>query len=121
MISLNNDIDKQYHDMNGWGKTGKGKYRTVKRKPFGKRTNIWKFDTQKKSKHPAPFPEQLAKDHIISWSNENDLVYDPFMGSGTTAKMAILNNRKYIGSELSADYCEIIKKRLSNTQDLFNA
>jgi DNA modification methylase len=47
-----------------------------------------------KIKHPAPFPEQLANDHIISWSNEGDLVYDPFMGSGTTAKMAILNNRK---------------------------
>ena len=63
-------------------------------------------------KHSAKFPEQLANDHIISWSNENDLVYDPFMGSGTTAKMAIKNNRNYIGSEISEEYCEIAKKRI---------
>jgi len=59
------------------------------------------------------FPEKLAGDHIKSWSNENDLVYDPFMGSGTTAKMAKLLNRNYIGSEISKEYCEIIKKRLA--------
>ena len=63
--------------------------------------------------HSATFPEQLAKDHIISWSNENDLVYDPFMGSGTTAKMAIKNNRNYIGSEISEEYCKIIEQRLN--------
>ena len=65
------------------------------------------------SKHPAIFPEQLANDHIISWSNENDLVYDPFMGSGTTAKMALLSNRNYIGSEVSSEYCGLIKQRLT--------
>ena len=64
-------------------------------------------------KHPAIFPEQLANDHIISWSNENDIVFDPFMGSGTTAKMAELNNRKWIGCELSEEYCWIIKERLN--------
>jgi len=64
-------------------------------------------------KHPATFPEQLANDHIISWSNEGDLVYDPFMGSGTTAKMAILNKRNYIGSEISKEYCEIANKRIN--------
>ena len=63
--------------------------------------------------HPAVFPEKLASDHIISWSNEKDIVYDPFMGSGTTAKMAILNNRQYIGSEISKEYCNIIYKRLN--------
>ena len=62
--------------------------------------------------HPAIFPEQLANDHIISWSKENDLIYDPFMGSGTTAKMAIFNNRKYIGSEISEEYCKIIETRI---------
>jgi len=62
--------------------------------------------------HPAIFPEQLANDHILSWSNENDLVYDCFMGSGTTAKMAILNNRNWIGSEVSSEYCNIIKERI---------
>ena len=62
--------------------------------------------------HPAIFPEQLANDHIISWSNEGDIVYDPFAGSGTSGKMAILNKRKCIMSEISSEYCEIIKKRL---------
>lgn len=64
-------------------------------------------------KHPAIFPEQLANDHIISWSNEGDIVYDPFMGSGTTAKMAILNKRNWIGSEISKEYCEIAEKRIN--------
>ena len=64
-------------------------------------------------KHPAIFPEQLANDHITSWSNENDIVYDPFAGSRTTAKMAILNKRNYIGSEISKEYCEIAEKRIN--------
>ena len=63
--------------------------------------------------HPALFPEQLANDHIISWSDEGDLVYDPFMGSGTTAKMAIINKRNWIGSEISKEYCEIAEKRIN--------
>jgi len=77
--------------------------------------NIWWFDVGKndKTEHSAAFPEQLANDHIISWSNEGDLVYDPFKGSGTTAKMAILNKRNWIGSEISSEYCEIIKKRIT--------
>ena len=65
-----------------------------------------------KIKHPAMFPESLANDHIISWSNPGDLVYDPFMGSGTTAKMTVLNNRNYIGSEISEEYYEIAKTRI---------
>jgi site-specific DNA-methyltransferase (adenine-specific) len=67
---------------------------------------------REKTGHPAPFPEKLCADHIISWSNENDLVYDPFMGSGTTAKMCILNNRNWIGSEMSSEYCNIIEERI---------
>ena len=63
--------------------------------------------------HPAVFPEKLAEDHINSWSNERDLILDPFMGSGTTAKMAILNNRNYIGFEISKEYCDIAEKRLN--------
>ena len=58
------------------------------------------------------FPEKLAADHIWSWSNEGDLVYDPFMGSGTTAKMAHLYNRNWIGSEISSEYVELANKRL---------
>ena len=83
---------------------------------YGQRYNIWEISPEKRNNHrlhPAMFPEQLANDHILSWSNENDLVYDPFMGSGTTAKMAILNNRNYIGSEISKDYVEIANKRLT--------
>ena len=52
-------------------------------------------------------------DHIISWSNEGDIVFDPFMGSGTTAKMAILNKRNWIGSEISEEYCKIIERRIT--------
>lgn len=80
---------------------------------YGQRYNIWEITPQRsKYGHPAPFPEQLANDHIISWSNENDIVYDPFMGSGTTAKMAILNNRRWLGSEMSNEYCKIIDNRI---------
>jgi DNA modification methylase len=78
--------------------------------------NLWKINNSsqcgEQNDHPAPFPERLAYDHIISWSNEGDLVYDPFMGSGTTAKAAIASGRNYIGSEISEEYCQIIKKRL---------
>ena len=80
--------------------------------------NVWKYfagggaNDKIASKHPAIFPEQLANDHIISWSNEGDLVYDCFMGSGTTAKMSILNNRNWIGSEISSEYCNIIEYRI---------
>ena len=88
------------------------------------RHNVWKYNVGKNQttkdsiafQHPAIFPEQLAQDHILSWSNEGDVVLDPFMGSGTTAKMAILNNRKYIGFEISKEYCDIANKRLSEMQ-----
>ena len=65
------------------------------------------------------FPEQLASDQIMSWSNVNDLVYDCFIGSGTTAKMSILNNRNFIGSELSKEYYEITLNRISECGGLF--
>ncbi len=68
--------------------------------------------------HPAVFPEQLAKDHIASWSNPGDLIYDPFMGSGTTAKAALMNARNFIGSEISKDYCDIANKRIAHILEL---
>lgn len=74
--------------------------------------------------HPATFPEQLANDHIISWSNEGDLVFDPFLGSGTTCKMAIKNHRQYLGTEISKEYYEIAKQRIENElkqTDLFRS
>lgn len=81
---------------------------------FGQRFNVWEvFAEQERTvDHPARFPTQLAKDHILSWSNENDLVYDPFMGSGTTAKAAHQLNRRWIGSEISSEYVELANKRL---------
>jgi site-specific DNA-methyltransferase (adenine-specific) len=89
---------------------------------YSSRYNVWLYGTggagkQTKDvealKHPAIFPEQLAADHIHSWSNKGDLVYDPFMGSGTTAKMAHLQGRNWIGSEISKEYCDIAEKRIA--------
>ena len=77
--------------------------------------NIWDIAiAQNKTSHPAVFPEQIANDHIISWSNENDLVFDPFVGSGTTGRMAVLNNRHFIGIDISDKYCELSKERIEN-------
>ena len=82
---------------------------------FSLRTNIWKYSVSfnDKTGHPAVFPEKLAEDHILSWSNEGDLVLDPFMGSGTTAKMALLNKRNYVGFELNKDYYEKSLERVA--------
>lgn len=83
---------------------------------FGIRYNVWNIppvmSNIERNGHPAQFPEQLAKDHIISWSNEGDTVLDPFMGSGTTGKMAVLNNRHFIGIELDESYFDIAKQRI---------
>ena len=78
--------------------------------------NIWFYDVGKNDKntHNAPFPEQLANDHIISWSNEGDLVLDPMMGSGTVGKMAKLLNRDFIGIEKVPEYVEIAKARIDS-------
>lgn len=86
--------------------------RTVQRKPFGKRTNIWKMQPQQRTEHPAPFPEALARDHIISWSEAGDQVLDVFMGSGTTGVACIQTGRKFLGMELSREYFDIAKVRI---------
>lgn len=94
------------------------KSKTVKNE--GVRNNIWYYSVGKGNttnddiafKHPAMFPEQLAADHIYSWSNEGDLVYDPFGGSGTTAKKAHQMKRNWIMSEISEEYCKLAEKRL---------
>ena len=76
--------------------------------------NIWECAiAQNKTEHPAVFPESLIADHITSWSNEGDIVYDPFIGSGTTALAARSLGRTYIGSEISQEYCQIAEQRLS--------
>ena len=100
---------------------------TKDRNQFGIRKNIWRYNVGYMSstkdkcayKHPAIMPELLAQDLIITYSNENDLIYDPFMGSGTVAKQCKLNNRNYIGSEISKDYCDIIETRLKKEETLW--
>lgn len=83
-------------------------------KEFGARYNVWEMpgDKNNKTGHPAVFPETLARDHIISWSNPGDVVLDPFMGSGTTAAACIKTGRQYIGFELSEEYCKIAYRRI---------
>ena len=87
------------------------------------RTNIWSYavglggTTNDKIafQHPAVFPEKLAEDHIKSWSNPGDVVLDPMCGSGTTGKMALLNDREFIGIDISAEYIEIARQRLGES------
>jgi len=89
-------------------------------KPEKTMTNIWEYavglhgSTSDKIafKHPAIFPEKLAEDHILSWTNPGDIVFDPMCGSGTTCKMALKNKRHYIGCDISKEYVELTKKRL---------
>ena len=105
-------------DKSGAGRRKKsGEVRIRNRKPaspFSKRNNWWYIPPQKGGDHPAVFPERLAEDHIRTWSNPGDIILDPFMGSGTTGKMALLNKRKYIGFEISEQYCKLAKKRISD-------
>lgn len=89
---------------------------------YGVRTNIWRYNNGKgfssKDKiayeHPATFPEKLVEDHIKSWSNPGDIVFDPFGGSGTTAKVSIELDRQWIYVEKVAKYCDVAKRRLEN-------
>jgi len=119
------DKPNKWAGHTNWGKnTNRGKdgklVKTKDIKPvpdFSPRNNIWKYivgkgfnSSDKEShKHPAIFPEKLAEDHILTWSNKGDVVLDPFMGSGTTCKMAKKNGRKYIGIDMSEEYCALAK------------
>lgn len=92
-------------------------------KEYGVRHNIWRYNTGKGQsttdkiafQHPAIFPDKLAEDHIISWSNPGDLVFDPMAGAGTTCKMALLNSRQYLGMEISKEYVDIANQRIEET------
>ena len=91
-------------------------------KPEKTRTNIWEYavglhgSTSDKEafKHPAIFPEKLAEDHILSWTKEAGIVFDPMCGSGTTCKMAKKHNRQYIGCDISEEYVDVARKRLES-------
>ena len=116
-------------NMKNRGKEGTLNYKKIERTKEKKVGNVFFYSvgggisTKDKIayKHPAIFPEKLAYDQIKTWSNEGDLIYDPFMGSGTTAKVAHLLDRKWIGSEISLEYTEIAIERLKEyiKQNLF--
>jgi len=107
-------------NMKNRGKTGSLDYEKVLRTKEKKVGNVFFYSvgggisTNDKIafQHPAIFPEQLVRDQIYTWTNEGELVYDPFMGSGTTAKVAQLMKRHWVGSEISKEYVEIAEKRL---------
>lgn len=113
-ITLIADKRNKWAGWTNWGQhsqyDAKGNLqKTSNTKPvpeFSLRNNIWKYSVSfnDKTGHPAVFPEKLAEDCILSWSVEGDIVLDPFMGSGTTAKMAMLNNRNFIGFEANEEY-----------------
>lgn len=116
----NKTITGNYRDIDGSLKemSGSRNKRAIKEK--GVRWNIWDYNTGWQHSysedflrgHPAIFPEKLAEDHILSWSNPGDIILDPMAGSGTTLKMAKKNNRNYIGIEIAQEYVDIINKRL---------
>lgn len=87
-------------------------------KQFGQRHNVWKLNTEcsnKERKHPAQFPIKLVHDHIITWTNKNDIVLDCFMGSGTTGVACKELERKFIGIEIDNDYFNTAKERIENS------
>jgi site-specific DNA-methyltransferase (adenine-specific) len=126
-VNLIKDKENKWSGFSNFGKrVMRTKYGNLKEMPkftiaeYGTRYNVWKYNTGKNYStkdsiafnHPAIFPEELAEDHILSWSNENDIVLDPMVGSGTTSKMAKLNNRNFIGFDINEDYIDISNKRI---------
>jgi site-specific DNA-methyltransferase (adenine-specific) len=98
------------------GAVKNGTQRTIMQ--FSKRLNIWRYvggDHSDKG-HPAVFPEALARDHILSWSNPGDLVFDPMAGSGTTPKMAKENGRHWLAFDISQKYCDLIRRRVAGAR-----
>ena len=102
-----------WRDVDGTLKRKSGDLKAVIA-PYGLRHNVWEVNTVKSNMtgHPAPFPESLVRDHTLSWSNPGDTVLDPFMGSGTTGKIAIQEARRFIGIEISPEYCEVARQRI---------
>ena len=105
-------VSATYYNADGTKKERHGKSPVKETKPL---ENIWYIVQRPNNGHPAAFPEQLANDHILSWSNEGDTVLDCFMGSGTTGKMSVLNNRKFIGIELDEGYFNMAKERIEKS------
>ena len=117
------DKENKWKNFTNWGKnTNYNKdgelipTNNIKPVPeFSPRNNIWKYTVGfniNEGKHPAVFPYQLAEDHLKTWSNEGDLVFDPFTGSGTTASAALCNNRRFIGCEIDKTYFSFIPNNI---------
>jgi site-specific DNA-methyltransferase (adenine-specific) len=114
------DSDEISTTRNSDGTTSSMKY--AKGKDERKMDNVWLMNTgfmrttkdKIAYKHPAIFPDELAKRHILSWSNEGDIVLDCFMGSGTTGKIAKQLKRNFIGIEISEEYMNIATERINN-------
>jgi site-specific DNA-methyltransferase (adenine-specific) len=92
--------------------------------PFGIRSAIWTYPTGRNVTakeayafgHPALMPEQMAEDHILSWTKVGDLVFNPFAGGGTALKMALLNYRRYLGFEINPRFVKIARRRLREAE-----
>lgn len=122
--TVRNGMEMLVHNKGADGKNNKILKELKKEKT---KSNIWHYavglggSTKDKDafKHPAIYPEKLAQDHILSWSNKGDIVFDPMCGSGTTCKMAFLNDRKYIGVDISKEYIGVAENRLNTTLGMF--
>jgi len=128
-INLIEDKKNKWAGIHSWGnatsrtKTGEMKDPGKHSKPikeFGVRNNIWIIknsggfgqSSKEAYKHPATMPEELARGHILTWSNPGDVVIDPFMGSGTTLAMAHESHRKFIGFEIDEEYYTMCQSRI---------
>ncbi len=111
------DPDVKYPNQK---KNGKLRCNTLGKNP----SDVWQIakvtsgtdrSSDERTNHPAQFPEDLIARMVKGFSNENDIILDPFIGSGTTARTAMLNNRLFLGFEINKNYIEIIAERLNNT------
>ena len=102
------------------------KQKDKRNNPLGKNpTNVWEinrvaYGSKEKTEHPAQFPLKMIDRIVKGWSDENDVVLDMFMGSGTTALSCLRNNRNYIGFELDSYYCDIAENRIADYYEQVN-
>lgn len=116
---INKHNDKRTIRVRAFNRDAEGNFKKklVPIKQEVKTGNVWLYAVGTLTdygNHPAIYPEKLAEDHISSWSNPEDLIFDPFSGSGTTGKMALLNNRKFLGFEISEEYTTLANNRIRN-------
>ena len=130
--AINFLTDRKNRFLERWGKgqtVREADGRMTERKrhignPYGRRFNIWRInggygysaEEDYAYQHPAIFPEALARDHILSWSNPGDMIFDPMMGSGTTGKMAVKYGRNFTGIEISEEYYAIAERRIAEAK-----